>query len=76
MNNSETNSNCRLVSAKTLGKILSLSTRSVWRYRSSGLLPKPAKISGAIRWKLSDIDLFLGCDCDMQRFNAEKGVAK
>ena len=68
----EKNQNCLLVSAKQLSEMLSTSVRSIWRYRSSRSLPKPVKISGAIRWKLSDIELFLDCDCDMERFKVQK----
>jgi len=72
MSNEKTNQNCKLISAKELSKLLSTSVRSIWRYRSSCCLPKPVKISGAIRWKIIDIELFLECDCDMQRFEAMK----
>ena len=70
--NTHTNQTCQLLSAKELAKMLSTSVRSTWRYRASGALPKPVKISGAIRWKLSDINLFLECDCDMDKFEAMK----
>jgi len=73
----ETNqTNCQLLSAKSLSGLLQTSVRSIWRYRSAGRLPEPMKIAGAIRWKLSDIERFLQFNCDMQRFNAEKGGAK
>lgn len=71
--NAQKTHTCQLLSAKELAKILSTSVRSTWRYRSSGKLPQPVKIGiGAIRWRLSDIELFLECDCDMQRFEAMK----
>ncbi len=63
---------CQLLSAKDVAKLLCTSVRSTWRYRASGHLPKPVKIAGAIRWKLSDIQLFLECDCDMERFLARR----
>jgi predicted DNA-binding transcriptional regulator AlpA len=66
-----TTENSQLVSAKQLAKMLSTSVRSVWRYRASGHLPKTVKISGAIRWKMSDIELFTEkCNCDMDKFRA------
>ena len=76
MNHELPKQNDALVNCRTLAKMLSTSTRSVWRYRSSGHLPKPVQISGAIRWKLSDIALFLDCNCDMRRFEARKGGVK
>jgi predicted DNA-binding transcriptional regulator AlpA len=74
--NTQTNQTCELFSAKQLAKMLSTSVRSVWRYRSAGRLPKTVKISGSIRWKLSDMSLFLDCNCDMQEFEARKGAEK
>ncbi len=63
---------CQTLSAKALSELLQTSVRSIWRYRSSGHLPKPVKIAGAIRWRLSDIELFLQCNCNMSEFKARK----
>ncbi len=76
MSNQESNQNPQLLSAKALAKMLSTSVRSVWRYRSSQALPKPVSVGSSIRWKLSDISLFLDCNCDMQVFEARKGAKK
>ena len=54
MTNENTNQNCQLLSAKALSKLLQTSVRSIWRYRSSGKLPKPVKIGGAIRWSAQE----------------------
>ncbi len=71
MTNENINQNCQLLSAKALSKLLQTSVRSIWRYRASGHLPKTVKISGAIRWKMSDIELFTEkCNCDMDKFRA------
>jgi len=58
------------ISAKELAELLSLSPRTVWRYRSAGKLPKPVCVGASIRWKLSDITLFLKCDCKIEQFQA------
>jgi len=65
-----TDQSCQLLSAKALAKLLSLSPRTVWRYRSAGRLPKPVCVGASIRWKLSDITLFLKCDCKIEEFRA------
>ena len=62
--------NCQLISAKGLAGKLLLSARTVWRLRSAGKLPKPVSVGSSVRWKLSDIELFLKCNCDMQQFEA------
>ncbi|MHC4602139.1 MAG: helix-turn-helix transcriptional regulator [Planctomycetota bacterium] len=72
MSTKNSNQTCALVSAKELSRLLSTSVRSIWRYRSAHCLPEPVQISGAIRWKLEDIRLFLDCDCNMVRYNARK----
>ncbi len=68
--------NCVLVSCRTLAKMMNLSPRTVWRLRSAGKLPKAVSIGSSIRWRISDINLFIGCDCDMQRFESMKESEK
>lgn len=69
-----TKQNTQLLTAKTLAKILSTSVRSIWRYRSSGRLPKTVKIAGAIRWRQQDIDQWISMGCpDRQTFEAMGG---
>ena len=60
------------ISARELAEKMSLSTRTIWRLLSAGKLPKPCALGGSKRWKLSDIDLFLACDCDMAEFKARR----
>ena len=76
MNDVVENQNRVLITCKTLAKMLSVSQRTTWRLRSAGKLPKPISIGSSVRWKLSDIELFLQCDCDMSKFNAEKAAGK
>jgi len=76
--NEKTNQTCQLLSAKALAKILATSVRSIWRYRSSGRLPKPVQVGqGAIRWRQSDIEKWISMDCpDRKEFEARKEVGK
>lgn len=59
----KTTRSCQLLTAKSLGAMLSLSARSVWRLRSAQKLPNPVKVGGAIRWRLSDIEQWMSMDC-------------
>ncbi|MCH7559295.1 MAG: helix-turn-helix domain-containing protein [Planctomycetes bacterium] len=68
--------NCVLISCKTLAKMLSLSPRTIWRLRSSGALPKTVSCGSSIRWKMSDVILFLESDCNMAKFQARKEAEK
>ena len=53
------NQTCQLLSAKTLGNMLSLSKRQVFRLNSCGKLPAPIRIGGSVRWDESEIVDFL-----------------
>ena len=59
-----------LLNAKELATMLSVSVRTVWRLRSAGMLPQPVSVGGSKRWRISDLNLFLDCDCDMDKFRA------
>jgi predicted DNA-binding transcriptional regulator AlpA len=52
--------------------MLSLSKRQIFRLNSCKKIPTPLRISGAVRWRESDIALFIRCDGDMDKFNAMK----
>lgn len=56
VNNSTTE---KLLTAKTLGEMLSLSKRQIFRLNSSGILPKPIRIGGSVRWAESTISEWL-----------------
>lgn len=72
MTDAVTKQNCVAVSCKTLAKMLSISPRTAWRLLSAGKLPKPASLGGSKRFLMSDIELFLECNCNMAEFQARK----
>lgn len=43
----------QLVSVDEVSEMLSVSKRTIWRMLSSGLVPRPVKIGGSVRWNLS-----------------------
>ncbi len=53
----------QLLTAKDLGKLLSLSKRQVFRLNSCGKLPRSVKIGGSVRWKLIDIADWQDMNC-------------
>jgi len=77
-NTQTTEQNIKLLSAKQLGNVLSLSARTIWRLRSSGKLPEPVKVGqGAIRWRQSDIEKWITMGCpDRKKFLARREVEK
>ncbi|KPJ65379.1 MAG: hypothetical protein AMJ43_10860 [Coxiella sp. DG_40] len=57
--------------AKDAAKICRLSKRSWFRLNSCGKVPAPVKIGGSVRWRLSDIKLWLEWNCpDRKTFEA------
>jgi prophage regulatory protein len=61
------NTNCQLWDAKTFGQRLSLSKRQIFRLNSCGKIPASVKIGGAVRWRLSDIELWLEWECPCRK---------
>ena len=53
----------QLLTAKQLGLMLALSKRQIFRLNSCGKLPRPVRIGGAVRWKLSDISRWQDLNC-------------
>lgn len=61
----------RLLSAVDVGQILNCSKRSVFRY-AYDKIPAPVHLGGSTKWKSSDINLFLECNCDMEQYKTMK----
>lgn len=49
----------KLLTAKALGEMLSLSKRQIFRLNSAGRIPKPLRIGGAVRWSAGEISAWL-----------------
>ncbi len=66
----------KLLTAKAVGEMLSLSKRQVFRMRSSGLICPPIKVgAGALRFRQSDILLWISLECcSAKEFMARKGA--
>ena len=64
------------ISAKGLAEKLSLSSRTVWRLLSANKLPKPVSIGGSKRFLMSDVNLFMACNCDITEYHIRKEAEK
>ena len=63
----------KLLTAKAVGEILSLSKRQVFRLNSCGKIPSPIRIGGSIRWAESTILAWLQAGApDREEFEARK----
>ena len=75
MSNEHTTETCQLLSAKTLGEMLSLSKRQVFRLNSCGKIPAPIRIGGAVRWSAEEISAWLAAGAkDRRTWEAIKNV--
>ncbi len=71
----KTNQSMQLLSAKELGKVLSLSKRQVFRLNSCGKIPAPLRIGGSVRWASNEICAWLEAGApDRRTWEAMKGV--
>ena len=72
-----TEQNDHLINVRTLAKMLATSVRSVWRYRSAGRLPKAVRVGSSVRWRMSDIELWIKLGLPtQQKFEAIKATEK
>jgi predicted DNA-binding transcriptional regulator AlpA len=68
---------CQLLSAQAVGEMLSLSKRQVFRLNSSGKIPAPIRIGGAVRWAESTISTWLKAGApDRRTFEAMQEAGK
>ena len=67
MTNESTNQTCQLLSAKTLGDMLNLSKRQIFRLNSCARIPAPLRIGGAVRWLAEDISAWLAAGAPDRR---------
>lgn len=49
----------KLLTARAVGEMLSLSKRQIFRLNSSGKIPAPVRIGGAVRWSESEMVDFI-----------------
>lgn len=52
-----------LITVDQVATMLQVSTRTVWRMRSSGELPAPVRVAGGVRWRHTDVELWIKDGC-------------
>lgn len=62
----------QLINIKTLSKKTDLSVRQLQRLTKCNLIPQPMRLAGSVRWRKSDILLFLDSKCDMKLYTERK----
>jgi predicted DNA-binding transcriptional regulator AlpA len=69
--------NERLMDVRQVAAALGVSTRKVWTLRDQGAMPMPVRIGASVRWKASDLDLWIqgGClDCRTHETRGRRGM--
>lgn len=57
----------KLLTAKAVGEMLSLSKRQIFRLNSCGKIPAPIRIGGAVRWSAEEISAWLAASAPDRR---------
>lgn len=61
-----------LLTASAVGEMLSLSKRQIFRLNSSGRIPLPVHVGGAVRWRHTDIEEWIAQGCPDRRVFAAR----
>ena len=67
----------KLLTAKAVGEMLSLSKRQIFRLNACGRIPAPIRIGGSVRWAENTIAAWLKAGApDRKTFEAMKAASK
>lgn len=65
----------QMIDAKGLATMLSVSKRQVFRLNSSGRIPAPVRIGGAVRWSAEEVSAWLAAGAPHRKaWDAMKGA--
>jgi predicted DNA-binding transcriptional regulator AlpA len=56
-----------MIGVAETGRRLSISVATVWRWNSAGLLPRPIKKSGTVRWRADELERWVEAGCPDRR---------
>jgi predicted DNA-binding transcriptional regulator AlpA len=52
-----------LLTVEDMACLLKLSVRTVWKYRSQGLIPEPVQLGTRTRWRRAEIAMWIDGGC-------------
>ena len=64
-----------LLDVKSVARLLSCSSRHVYRMADAGKLPRPRKLGALVRWSREDLSQWIGAGCPAVR-SEERRVGK
>ena len=59
-----------LLTVDDVARLLSVSTRTVWRLLSKGEFPEPVRLGKVVRWRLAEIQFWIDRGCLPPTHNA------
>jgi predicted DNA-binding transcriptional regulator AlpA len=65
-----------LVSAEKLAQLLDISIRTLWRLRAAGKLPAPVRLGGSVRWRVHEVQEWIGRGCPDESSLARDGRSR
>jgi len=65
-----------LVTAAEVAHLLNVSTRTLWRQLSAGLIPPPVRFVGSVRWRIEEIRNWIAEGCPPPRARENEGRRK
>ena len=51
------------LAVEDIARLLGVSTRSVWRLKSEGVIPQPVKLRGSVRWDAAVFQQWIDDGC-------------
>lgn len=52
-----------LITPAETARLLSISTRTLWRQLSAGRIPRPVRLGGVVRWRLDEVRTWIAEGC-------------
>jgi len=52
-----------MMTARELATLLRVSARQIWRMLSAGRLPQPVRLGGVVRWRVAEVEKWIGEGC-------------
>ena len=63
----------KLLTVREVANRLGVSSRQIWKLTASGRLPAPVRLARSVRWRESDISLFIERGCPaLEAFDAAR----
>ncbi len=52
-----------VIGVEEFAQLMGVTPRTIWRWDSTGKVPEPVRVGGAVRWRLADIMKWIDAGC-------------